>query len=62
MQQALKTLPWVEESSIKVNVPQKLAMFKVNDPAQFSLTVVQKTLPSRYRASVAKAGSSIAVQ
>ncbi len=62
MQQALATLPWVEQSSIKVSVPQKVATFSVTNPDEFKLDAIQKVLPSRYRASKAKTGSSIVVQ
>ena len=62
MRQALETLPWVEKGSIEVNVKQGLASLKVQESEQFQLDEVQKALPARYKASLAKAGSAVTTE
>ena len=47
MRAALRTLPWVEQDSIVVDVPHKKVTFNVKDKNQFDLQQVEEALKKR---------------
>ena len=47
MRAALKTLPWVEQDSIVVDVRKKKVTFNVKDKSQFDLQQVDEALKKR---------------
>ena len=44
MREALATLPWVEQDSIKADVGTHIATFAVKDSSKFEMTQVQEAL------------------
>ena len=47
MRAALKTLPWVEPSSIVTDVPHRKVTFNVKDKSQFDLAQVSEALKKK---------------
>jgi hypothetical protein len=45
---ALATLPWVEQGSIKADRGSRTATFGINDKSQFNLEELRDALGSRY--------------
>ena len=65
MRKALESLPGVEKDSVKVNMEQKLAAFKVKDPSTFAVWKAVKQindLGGKYRATVNKTGKAVAAR
>jgi hypothetical protein len=46
---ALATLPWVEQGSIKADRGSRTVVFGINDKSQFNLDEIGEALGSRYR-------------
>ena len=61
MQNALASLPGVEKDSIQVNISQKLASFKVKDPANFDINKAIASIEKagNFKAKVRTVGTAI---
>ena len=55
MSDALATLPWVEQGSIKADRASRSVRFGINDKKLFSLEEIRTTLAAKYQGGLAVA-------